>query len=106
MKQFRQGDVLITKIRSIPKAATPKERDGGRVVLAYGEVTGHAHAIADETATLFSLLDDKAEEFYLLADGTVTLRHEEHAPITIDKGVYKVTRQREYSPEAIRNVAD
>jgi hypothetical protein len=104
--QFRQGDVLITKVRSIPKAATEKARDAGRIVLAYGEVTGHAHAIADETATLFSLLDDGKEELYLQADGTVTLRHEEHAPIEIPGGAWKVTRQREYSPEAIRNVAD
>jgi hypothetical protein len=103
---MRQGDVYITKVRSIPKAAQEKKRDGGRVVLAYGEVTGHAHAIVEETATLFSLLDDGKEELYLEADGTVVLRHEEHSPITIDKGLYKVTRQREYSPEEIRNVAD
>lgn len=106
MKQFRQGDVLITQVPSRPKAAKPKARDNGRVVLAYGEVTGHAHAIADATATLFSLLDDGAEEMFLEADGTVTLRHEEHGHIEIPGGVYRVTRQREYTPEAIRNVAD
>jgi hypothetical protein len=104
--QFRQGDVLVTKIRSIPRAATEKARDAGRIVLAYGEVTGHAHAIMDKTATLFSLLDDGKEELYLEADGTVTLRHEEHAPVEIPGGVYRIVRQREYSPEAIRNVAD
>lgn len=104
--QMRQGDVLVTKVNKIPAKAKAKDRDGGRIVLAYGEVTGHAHAIMEETATLFSLLEDGLEEMYLKADGTVVLRHEEHAPITIDKGAYRVTRQREYSPEAIRNVAD
>ena len=103
---MRQGDVLVTRISAKPKKATPKDRDGGRIVLAYGEVTGHAHAIAEETATLFSLLDDGKEELYLEADGSVTLRHEEHAPITIPTGTYKITRQREYTPEAIRNVVD
>ena len=31
---------------AIPEAAKPVARDHGRVVLAYGEATGHAHAIA------------------------------------------------------------
>jgi hypothetical protein len=101
-EQFRQGDVLIARVKAIPKGAKPVKRDRGRVVLAYGEVTGHAHAIVEPEALLF---DDKGD-LYLEADGTVTLRHEEHAPITIEPGVYKVTRQREYSPEEIRNVAD
>lgn len=108
MKQmhFRQGDVLVEAVASIPPSAKVKAREGGRVVLAHGEVTGHAHAIAAPNATLFSLLDDGAEELYLEADGTVHLRHEEHAEIEIPGGLYRVTRQREYSPEAIRNVAD
>jgi len=100
--QARQGDVYLTRVKALPKGAKPKERDAGRIVLAYGEVTGHAHAIHDTEALLY----DFGEEMYLEADGTVTLRHEEHAPVKIEKGLYKVTRQREYSPEAIRNVAD
>lgn len=99
---YRQGDVLLMRVASRPEGGKQVPRDGGRVVLAYGEVTGHAHAIADPAALLF----DVNGEFFLEADGTVTLRHEEHAPIALEKGTYKVTRQREYSPEAIRNVAD
>lgn len=106
LDQYRQGDVLIRAVRAIPKGVKPKAREGGRIVLAYGEVTGHAHAIADEAATLFSLLEDGAEEFYLRADGAVVLRHEEHGEIAIPAGTYKVTRQREYAPDEIRSVAD
>jgi hypothetical protein len=101
-EQFRQGDVLIERIPAIPAGVKPVVRDAGRIVLAYGEVTGHAHAIADVNALLFG----DGEDLYLEADGTVTLRHEEHAPIEIPGGAYRVTRQREYSPEAIRSVAD
>lgn len=102
MKQFRQGDVFIERVKALPKGATPKARENGRVVLAHGEVTGHAHAIADPEALLF----DVGEELFLQADGAVTLRHEEHGAIAIPPGTYKVTRQREYSPDEIRNVAD
>lgn len=104
MEKFmvRQGDVMVVGVARIPKAAKPKDRDHGRCVLAYGEVTGHAHAIEDVSALLF----DHGEELFLRADGVVTLRHEEHAPITIPRGNYRVVRQREYEPAGIRNVAD
>jgi len=35
-----------------------------------------------------------------------TLEHDEHDPIPLPRGNPEVIRQREYSPEAIRNVAD
>lgn len=42
---FRQGDVLIVAIAAMPAEVTPEKPDAGRAVLAYGEVTGHAHAL-------------------------------------------------------------
>ncbi|MGH9523996.1 MAG: hypothetical protein ACRD3E_15850 [Terriglobales bacterium] len=39
------------------------------------------------------------------SDG-VRIVHEEHAPIVLPPGDYEIVRQREYSPEEIRNVAD
>lgn len=48
---YRQGDVLIVPVaaEAVPPhvAQAPREaRDGrGRLVLALGEVTGHAHAV-------------------------------------------------------------
>ena len=44
---YRQGDVLILRVNSVPDGLKVEPRDNGRVILAYGEVTGHAHAIAD-----------------------------------------------------------
>lgn len=103
--QFRQGDVLIERVDAIPESAkkTIVARDNGRVILAYGEVTGHAHAITEEHVTMVEV--DEAIR-YLDVQMEAFLRHEEHAPIALPPGIYKVTRQREYSPEAIRNVAD
>lgn len=47
--QVRQGDVLITpfKVQAPPTSADCGEiqEEGERIVLAHGEVTGHAHAI-------------------------------------------------------------
>ena len=105
--QFRQGDVHIEKIKGgIPASAKPEPRDeAGRIVLAHGEVTGHAHALLDEGAVLYR---DAVTGDVLLSvgGGGASVVHEEHATIPLGEGLYKVTRQREYSPEAVRNVAD
>ena len=49
---YRQGDVLIVPIKAF-RRNWPVGREAGRVVLAHGEVTGHAHAIKDQNAALF-----------------------------------------------------
>ncbi len=103
---YRQGDVLLVAVPAIPDDARPLPRDHGRIVLAFGEATGHAHAIADPQA---ALLGTEFEERFLnvLREGGVLLRHEEHDPVLLPQGVYQVRRQREYTPGALpRMVAD
>ncbi len=92
MKMFRQGDVLVVACDEVPADAELVARDNGRIVLAYGEVTGHAHTIHSPFAALVA----KA----------VQLKHEEHSKIDLPAGNYRVVRQVEYTPEAIRTVAD
>jgi hypothetical protein len=102
---YRQGDVLIIPIDVLPKGLNVVPREHGRLILAHGEATGHAHAIASRHATLFR--DPKlAAIFMQVSGGSVALEHNEHATITIPSGNYRVVRQREYSPEEIRQVAD
>jgi hypothetical protein len=105
----RQGDVLVTRIDRIPAGAARKPRDHGRVILAYGEVTGHAHAIDDTLESpAAALYEDPSGDgsFYLRVTDATGLVHEEHARIDLAPGDYRVTRQREYTPEAIIQVAD
>jgi hypothetical protein len=112
---YRQGDVLIERINTIPTSAKPQKR-ARRVILAHGEVTGHHHTLetrdpADwwkegEISTANTKPSTLAGELFvnLKSGGFVT--HQEHAKIELPAGNYRITRQREYSPEAIRNVAD
>lgn len=106
-RMYRQGDVLLIATNAIPSGAKPVPRQGERIVLAAGEATGHAHAICDESASLWTLreLDDEMER-YLHAESAVTITHEEHGPITIPAGDWIVRRQREYSPTELRRVSD
>ncbi len=101
---YRQGDVLVVAVDAIPRRAKPVDRRRERVVLAYGEVTGHAHAIADSGAALLEHEHDRY--LRVTAGGGVGLTHEEHETILVPPGEYRVVRQREYTPEATRFVAD
>lgn len=103
---YRQGDVLIERIDSMPVKLMPVDREHGKIVLAHGEVTGHAHAIADSHATLFQTAEQAGVSFLEVREAVAALQHEEHATIELPPGNYRITRQREYSPEEIRNVAD
>ena len=102
MKMYRQGDVLIVATKEKP-SGNEIARDNGRIILAYGEVTGHAHAIREKAAVLW---DNGKGVRILAASEPLKLVHEEHSSIEIPPGNYRVIQQREYSPEAIRNVTD
>lgn len=101
---FRQGDVLVEKLAmsKLPETAVIIPNDQQRTILAYGEVTGHAHALDARMASLYTWEGNRLLE----VTKTTSLKHEEHAAITLEPGIYKVTQQREYTPGAIRNVAD
>jgi len=92
----RQGDVLVVEVDAIPDDARRLEPDDGRVVLAYGEATGHAHAIRAAGAALLERQGETAR--YLHLDAPASLEHEEHAPIELPAGAYRVVIQREYVP--------
>ncbi len=105
-KHYRQGDVLIERIDSMPRNCTKIDRENGRVILAHGEVTGHAHALTAPGCELFAAESEPGVTFLEIRDAMAALKHDEHGTIDLPAGTYRVTRQREYSPEAIRNVAD
>jgi hypothetical protein len=124
-QMIRQGDVLLTPANKLPAGCTEVQLDKGRIVLAYGEVTGHAHAIADHVPQqAIARADEISEatirraqakaklwrapngERYLEVSEPVTLRHEEHTEHTIAPGIYKLPQQVEYTPAELRRVAD
>jgi hypothetical protein len=101
---YRQGDVLLVRVDKAPKGKRIS-RERGRLVLAYGEVTGHAHVITSRRAE--GIETDLGERFYrVLAQGGVALTHEEHDTIVLPQGDYQDITQVEHSPWGVRQVAD
>lgn len=99
---LRQGDVLLIPSKC-PQDTKPVESVNGRNVLAEGEATGHAHTTPDGATALLESPDGRR---YLKVEEVTSLTHQEHEAIELWPQEYEVRRQREYSPEAIRNVAD
>lgn len=94
MAMYRQGDVLIRSVAKLPKGAQ-KSPDPGRIVLALGEATGHAHAIAEGEADSYSLAKAfRQSRRFLLVPQNAAVRHEEHLPVHLLSGVYEVVQQR------------
>src|SRR3954463_8425819 len=99
--QYRQGDVLLCAIDRIPSAAGRVKPEGDRVVVAEGELTGHAHAFAPKGVRLFR--EKKTQRsFLLIGKAGAQLRQGEPHPIPVPEGCYELRRQREYAPRSSR----
>jgi hypothetical protein len=94
----RQGDLLFLW-QDTPPAVNLNARQSHMIVS--GEATVHAHRLQAGTI-------EDAPDGALSLDMTQTTQVErvEHGPITLAPGLWLVVLQREYTPEAIRTVAD
>ena len=133
MKKYQQGDVVLMQVTkeqfdSAMKASTfykvtSEERSDKRHELAYGEETGHCHAIYfDEMlnkaeVTVYRELKssywrsqsdvDSALGVIVKCDDAV-IKHEEHNPVALPKGYYLQRIVKEYDPLSglVRSVID
>lgn len=112
----RQGDVLIVAVGALPANAVERKRTKRGVVLAEGEVTGHAHTIVAHNVIHYDAPNAGDAARQLLADAGMRLElhegaavsfvdvgveapltHEEHGTITVPAGPKVVIIQREWS---------
>lgn len=101
------GDVIIFGEDNLPKNFNkmPKVEDA---CLAYGEMTGHAHKLVGEKASFDLRECPKTKVRYLKVVAPIMLKHQEHSPIEINPGQYRIGIQQEYDPfeKLVRQVAD
>ena len=126
-KKYQQGDVVMLKvddekfkenIRGGDNTTSYNTQSHNNPILAFGEVTGHKHQIHMKDML------DKAEvtlhmgyrgeagvdvpDAFEVREESVTITHEEHAPITIPPGKYIVHIVQEFNhiTRRAQNVAD
>lgn len=89
---WRQGDIYIETVSSIPEGAIEKQD----AVLADGELTGHQHRIKDLRSAI--VFENRGQLFVDALADCAEVVHEEHGTIHLSRGCYRVWRQREYDP--------
>ena len=110
---FAQGDILIERVELAPVSGqlVPTAHDG-IVVIAEGEVTGHLHKLIGEI-TFYrddALARDIPSNLYVghvrVSGPSARLEHDEHAPIDLNPGTYRVRRQRQLDPSDLDMFGD
>jgi hypothetical protein len=112
----RQGDVPMIRIskeiaEKMISGAKPANREAGRIVLAYGETSGHMHAIEHKDALAFPVRVGTvivvpvggAELKHIDQSGALTL---EHSSINLEEGYWLRVKQREFTLQGNRDVTD
>lgn len=89
---WRQGDIFMAALAEIPEQAE-KMNHG---ILAEGEITGHAHRIAD--ARQAKLYQHDSQLYLQVVADQAAILHDEHHEIVLPRGCYRVWRQREFRP--------
>jgi len=110
-----QGDVLLFRVRSVPKDAIEKKREDKGVVVTHSE-TGHDHLIKHDGVTMFEHATNPLVAYLRLDIGVdATIEHmksyDTHETLKLlgnkkSRAVWEVRRQREHAPEGWRRVVD
>lgn len=102
-KPYIQGDILLIRVSSIPKAAA-KLGHMPKYMLAEGESAGARHEVINNKSQVEAYR--MAEGLYLDIETETDLLHPEHERIALAPGTYKVIRQVEFQRKEIQRVMD
>lgn len=111
--QAAQGDLFLRRIDKLPKGLKAMSVKDGKYIVAHSE-TGHHHAIEARPNVVVYATDDPLVSYLQVVEATdameTILEHlrnfDTHESIKIAPGNYEIRRQREYTPEGWRRVAD
>lgn len=106
MNVIRQGDVALVRVKAIPEGAIEQKPTGNKVILAFGEATGHHHRFEFLNTEHNVKLFHAGGARYLEVTATSDLLHEEHSTARIPAGVFLLPVQVEYTAAELRRVAD
>lgn len=116
---LRQGDVLLVRVADsrITKAHKEVPRENGRVVVALGESSMHAHVFRDPGVCMLrreGAGQDVREDVIrvlglcdlLTEGGELAPGKPRHTPVSVPPGTYQLVIQREMDSEYSRRVED
>lgn len=101
---IRQGDVYLTRIdrkRPLAKTSVTSNRQ-----LAPGSTPGSRHMVVGKVTIYAPKGDDALEGPTIDATERFVLEHPEHAHVSLPRGTYQVTFQRDFASEERARVQD
>lgn len=108
-----QGDVMLIPVAEMPSSGhEPAKTENGAFIVTHSE-TGHHHIVMDRPGV--QMFQDTMDMFrsWLVIDGDVDaadLEHlrttDTHETVRLERGVWEVRRQCEYSPAGWQRAAD
>jgi hypothetical protein len=113
--QYRQGDVLLVAASQLPPGLIPMPlpADQAHALMlptAASAAGTHLVPLAPGLRAFRSINSDGPAEWLEVTGGSLTLTHPEHAQLTLEPGIWRIVRQRQYDPAmtgaAHRAVAD
>lgn len=105
----RQGDVLIFKRADnsqIPETVPAKLTLTNDLVVATGSSNGNKHQIRNLPAFGSAQSEEGTSNLFVDLTTDAVLVHEEHGPIQLAAGSYRIGIQKSYAPGDIRNIED
>lgn len=104
--QVQQGDVIGRRIETLPGSVTQVQPSRRGLVIAAGEVTGHAHRI--ESLDGVKLYQGPDGLRVLEVSEAAPMTHEEHDTVTWPPGIWEIgtVREKDWTAETVREVRD
>jgi hypothetical protein len=111
--QAAQGDLLLRRIDALPEGVKIVQAEQGAYIVAHSE-TGHNHIVKERPNVRLYSTDNPMVSYLEVVEATDAMEtllehlrgHDTHESIAISVGIYELRRQREYTPEGFRRVAD
>ena len=102
-----QGDVMFVRVDGLPDNACADDQRG-EIIVAHSE-TGHHHVI-ERGAKMYTVPENPLIAYLEVQIEMAKLihkrPHDTHQTLGLGRGVWKIYRQREYTPEGWRLVQD
>lgn len=100
--QYRQGGILLVATERLPAAIEPVPLPGHQpLALTTGGTGAGSHLLPRAPALqAYRPAGGEGAAEWLELGERLTLTHPEHGPLTLEPGVWRVVRQREFDPAA------
>lgn len=109
-RQVAQGDVLVTRVSSLPPKVSKVTPKDGRYIVGHSE-TGHHHVVIDKPGVeMFDTENPLISYLKVIDNVETTMEHlrsfDTHEPYLLKGGTYEIRRQRQKTPNGWERVQD